>query len=118
MLQRTYQKKDGVPELINAINGVSSEGFYFNDLISQEIRCQLKDDKKKLYYLLESKKFSEKEIEIIKLLCDGLSVEQIAEKLNISENTVKHHKKKIFEKTDSNSLARLIKFALRQRIIN
>ncbi|MDP1802991.1 MAG: response regulator transcription factor [Bacteroidota bacterium] len=106
------------PELIKAIEGTYVDGYYFNHLISKEILEQLRDDKKKLYYLIENERFSEKEIEIIKLLCEGLSVAQIADKLNISENTVKHHKKNLFTKTGTNSIVELIMFALRQGIID
>ena len=113
-----YLSKDhGLPELIKAIKGVYADGFYLNKLISKEILEQLKDDKKKLYYLIENVKFSEKEIEILKLLGEGLSLPQIAAKLNISQNTVNSHKKKLFQKTESDTIVLLIKFAIRQGIV-
>lgn len=112
-----YLSKDhGMPELIKAIQGVYENGFYFNKFISREILEQLKDDKKKLYYLIENVKFSEKEIEILKYLGEGLSLQQIAAKLKISQNTVNSHKKNLFQKTESDSIVSLIKFAIKQGI--
>ncbi|MBL7911674.1 MAG: response regulator transcription factor [Bacteroidia bacterium] len=109
-------KNHGVPELIKAINSVYSHRFYFNEIISKEILEQLTNDKKKLYYLIENVKFSEKEIELLKHLGEGLSLSQIAAKMNISQNTVNSHKKNLFNKTESDNIVLLIKFAIRQGI--
>lgn len=109
-------KNHGMPELIKAIKSVYENGFYFNKLISKEILEQLKDDKKKLYYLIENVKFSEKEIEFLKNLGEGFSLPEIAKKLNITMNTVHSHKKNLFNKTDSDNIISLIKFAIRQGI--
>ncbi|WP_268807553.1 response regulator transcription factor [Thermoanaerobacter uzonensis] len=43
--------------------------------------------------------FSEREKEIIKLICEGLSNREIAEKLFISEGTVKNYVTSILNKT-------------------
>lgn len=113
-----YLKKSSfMEELVTAIEEVYREGFYFNELLSREILFQLMDDKKKFYFLIKDQRFSEREIEIIQLVCEELTVEQIADKLNISVNTVNDHKKKIFKKTDSNNIVALVKYASRYRII-
>lgn len=52
--------------------------------------------------------FSEREIDVMRLLQDGYSNRQIAEKLFITEHTVKSHLKNIFSKTDSQSRTDLI----------
>lgn len=111
-------KNADLPELIKAVNNVYRDGFYFNELISKEILEQLKDDKKKLYFLIENQKFSEKELLVLKLLCDEATLPQIADQLNISQNTVLHHKKNLFQKTESNTIISLVKYAVRQGIIS
>ena len=49
-----------------------------------------------------------KEKNIIYLVCEGLSNKEIADKLNISEQTVKAHLHKIFKKFNISSRTQLI----------
>ncbi|MCM4161120.1 DNA-binding response regulator [Antarcticibacterium flavum] len=53
-------------------------------------------------------KLTDREQEILDLLAKGLSAKQIAGNLNISEHTVKTHRKNILKKTGCNKTAELI----------
>jgi DNA-binding NarL/FixJ family response regulator len=59
-----------------------------------------------------------REIEIIHLLAGGKSNKEIAAQLGISVRTVETHKAKIMLKLGFHSLAELVHYALRQRIIS
>jgi DNA-binding CsgD family transcriptional regulator len=63
------------------------------------------------------KEFSKREIDIIKLISNGLSNVEIAEKLFISALTVKKHRNNILVKSDSKNTAQLIKNCIFQGII-
>ena len=65
----------------------------------------------------ELKEFSKREIDIIKLIGNGLNNEEIAEKLFISALTVKKHRNNILAKSDSKNTAQLIKNCILQGII-
>lgn len=52
--------------------------------------------------------FSERELEVIKLLAQGLDVDSIADKLHISPYTVKAHKRNIFERAEVRKTAELV----------
>lgn len=52
---------------------------------------------------------TKKEIEVCKYILENLTVRQIAAEMKISENTIKFHKKQIFEKLNINSKEELIK---------
>jgi DNA-binding NarL/FixJ family response regulator len=65
----------------------------------------------------ELKEFSKREIDIIKLIGNGLSNAEIAEKLFISALTVKKHRNNILSKSDSKNTAQLIKNCILQGII-
>lgn len=65
----------------------------------------------------ESRKFSRREIDIIKLISNGLSNAEIAEKLFISTLTVKKHRNNILAKSDSKNTAQLVKNCIIQGII-
>jgi DNA-binding CsgD family transcriptional regulator len=58
------------------------------------------------------KAFSKREKEVIQLVCQGLEVKQIAEKLFLSPHTITKHKKNIYKKSGFSSNAELIQFAL------
>lgn len=62
-------------------------------------------------------KLSKREIEIIKLLAQGLKSSEIAEKLFIAEHTVKTHRKNILRKTGATSTGQLVQFALNNQIL-
>ncbi len=61
--------------------------------------------------------FSEREIEILRLLCDGLSPKEIAEQLFVSPRTVEKHKDNIMQKIEVNSVAKLISTALKNKLV-
>jgi DNA-binding NarL/FixJ family response regulator len=49
--------------------------------------------------------------EIIKLLIKGFSTQEIADRMNVSVNTVKNHKQVLFRKVNVKSSVELINFA-------
>lgn len=56
---------------------------------------------------------SKREMEVIQLVCDGLSNKDIAEKLFISIDTVKDHNSRIFQKTGVKNRTQLAKLFLK-----
>jgi DNA-binding CsgD family transcriptional regulator len=65
----------------------------------------------------EFSEFSKREIDIIRLIGDGLNNNEIAEKLFISPLTVKKHRTNILTKSDSKNTAELIKNCILQGVI-
>lgn len=65
----------------------------------------------------EPRPFSKREIDIIKNIANGLSSQEIAKKLFISEFTVKQHRKNILNKADCKNTAQLIKNSILQGLI-
>jgi DNA-binding CsgD family transcriptional regulator len=62
----------------------------------------------KTYYPTRDIPLSKRESEILRLSLDGLSSKMIAEKLFISIQTVKNHKRNMMEKTSARNIAELI----------
>lgn len=60
---------------------------------------------------------TKREMEVLKLICDGLSSKKICEKLFISINTVETHRKKILMKLNVKNSAGVVKYALENNII-
>jgi DNA-binding NarL/FixJ family response regulator len=60
---------------------------------------------------------SERELEVLKLYAEGKSTREISEKLFISVKTVGTHKQHIFEKLDLKSNADMVKYAIKEGLI-
>lgn len=60
---------------------------------------------------------SEREIEIAKLIAQGLYGKEIAAQLHIAESTINTHKRHIFEKTGTTSSVELTSWALKIHLI-
>ena len=60
---------------------------------------------------------SEQQKQILKLTAKGLINEAIAYELNVSENTIKYHKKRIFKILNVSSMAEALSFAYENSII-
>ena len=60
---------------------------------------------------------SDREIDVLKLLASGLANKEIADKLNISINTVITHRKNISQKTGIKSLSGLTIYAVVQKFV-
>jgi DNA-binding NarL/FixJ family response regulator len=66
---------------------------------------------------LSQEKLSDREIDVLRSLVTGMSNKEIADKLNISINTVITHRKNITQKTGIKSVSGLTIFAVVQNII-
>jgi DNA-binding CsgD family transcriptional regulator len=65
----------------------------------------------------QQEQLSEREVDVLLLLVNGLSNKEIAEKLNISIHTVISHRKNMIEKTGIKSLPGLTIYAISKKII-
>ncbi len=104
-------------ELYEAIKTIYNGEEYFSDSISNIIlKSYIR--KAKSYEQTDKKEtLSARETEILKLFAQGLSNQEIADKLFISIRTVESHKNHIMQKLELKSTVDLIKFAIKNKII-
>jgi DNA-binding NarL/FixJ family response regulator len=108
-------KTSGINELETAIQNVMSGDTYFSNELLRKIINNFGRTNTTKQTALEN--LTEREIEILQLICLGLSTEQIAEKLFISPKTVKSHKSNLLEKTVCKNTPALILFAIKNKIV-
>ena len=60
---------------------------------------------------------TERELDVLRLLCEGMSPKEIGEKLFLSPRTVEKHKDNIMQKMEVSSVAKLISVALKNKLI-
>jgi DNA-binding NarL/FixJ family response regulator len=61
---------------------------------------------------------SPRELEVLRLICDGLSNRAIAEKLGLSVNTVAVHRANIMKTLDVHKTAELVMYAIQNGLVN
>lgn len=106
-------KNASISELEKAIKEVANGGSWFSSELLQKIILNISSKPKKEIGI----DLSDRELEILKLICDNLTNEQIAEKVNLSYDTVKWHRANILSKTGCNNAVGLLLFALKNKII-
>lgn len=108
-------KNTGKQELISAITQIVDDGTFYSKEVLSIMMERVKKEKK---VEEEIKELSEREMEVLNLICEEFSSEAIAEKLFISRRTVDTHRNHIFEKTGCKTLVGLIKFAIRNELVS
>ncbi|MBK8051952.1 MAG: response regulator transcription factor [Saprospiraceae bacterium] len=66
---------------------------------------------------IEKTGLSKRELEVLQLMAEGLSNEEVAERLYVSLNTIKTHTSRVFEKLDVKRRTQAIEKAKRLRVI-
>jgi DNA-binding NarL/FixJ family response regulator len=95
-------------ELIKAMNKTFEDGSFLSPLATTSLLNVINNNKKPSSSIQTTYSFTMKESEIVELLRQGLSYNEIAQKLKISYHTVNHHIKNIYHKMDVNSKSKLI----------
>jgi DNA-binding NarL/FixJ family response regulator len=143
-LEATRLSLEKYPDLKILILSMFGENEYYNSLLDFGIKgFLLKDTENDEFFLAINKilsgetyfaqellltlirenahnqpvKISPREKEILDLICHGLSNQEIAEYLGISQRTVERHRTNLLEKTGSKNSIRLVIYALKNNLI-
>lgn len=113
-----FLPKGILPEqLAEAIEEVYNKGYYFVEEQIDVMRNQI-SSKTPAPSFASEEELSEREIEVLKLICQQYTAPQIADKLFISPRTVEGHKSNLLLKTSARNLAGLVIYAVQKNIIN
>ncbi|OFX17261.1 MAG: hypothetical protein A2033_00320 [Bacteroidetes bacterium GWA2_31_9] len=107
-------KNTGKKELFDALNSVSNYGTYYSNEVLSIMMEIVKKEKKSEKAV---KNLTEREFEILNLIVQEFSSEEIAEKLFISKRTVDTHRINILNKTNSKTIVGLIKYAIANNLV-
>ena len=106
-------KNSGIAELKNVINEVYKNNNWFSSDLLQNVITKLNSKPKKN----NSANLSDREVEVLQLICESLTNEQIADKLNLSFETIKWHRSNILSKTGCSNTAGLVIYAIKNQLI-
>jgi DNA-binding NarL/FixJ family response regulator len=106
-------KESSIDEVCTAIRSVIDGKSYFSQELLQTVIKNITNtaNRPPINYL------SEREIEIVTLICQGFSNQEIAEKLFLGKRTVEKHRANILLKTETKNTAGLVMFAIKNRIV-
>lgn len=104
-------------ELLYAIRTINEGNQYFgvgvtDDEIKEILNKYDKREVKTRFKEVKNDILTEREIQILKLISDGLTSAEIAEKLFVSKRTIDSHRTNIMQKLNLKSLPELIKYAI------
>jgi len=111
-------KNSELDEFEKAIIKVHSGGNYFSDEIVSLLSDKLTRFRKRKKEQAVLPVFTEREKEIIELICKGYGNKEIAEKTFLSPKTVEKHKSNLFQKTDTFNTVNLVIYAFKNQIVS
>lgn len=109
-------KHAGESELFSAIDTVLNHKYYVPEEMISILHAYEKkiNDVKKGYDKVQEHILSSREIEILKLIMEGMTNAEIANKIYLSVRTVDTHRKNILAKLGLKNTAALVKYAMEQ----
>ncbi len=111
-------KDSSIDEVAQAVR-VVADG---QSLISPSMAIKLLDEFKQMSRTdrqqVPSPRLTDRELEVLKLVAQGLNNREIAKRLFISENTVKNHVRNILEKLQLHSRMEAVMYAVKEKLLD
>ena len=104
-------------ELEEAIHSIIEKDFYHNDLVAAVLRKNVKEKRTGHRPVFNTADLSDREKEIVILVCQELTIKEIGQKLSLSENTVRNHRANIMEKVGVSNMVGLVKYAYESGLV-
>jgi DNA-binding NarL/FixJ family response regulator len=114
----SYLTKDSDSETIyEAIKTVYSKEYFFNDYTNKAMLTGLRSRKVVESPVHDDAELTDKEMQVLKLMCDEKSTKEIADIVEISPRTVEAIRDRLKMKTGAKSTAGLILYAVKHGIV-
>jgi len=113
-----YLTKNSDSEVIyEAVKTVFQQEYYFNTLTNKALIDGLRVKRQTENPMPTDAKLTDKEVTILKLMCEEKSTKEIADMVDLSPRTVEAIRDKLKTKTGAKSMAGLVMFAVKTGII-
>ena len=114
-----YLLKNTEPdEIRKSIYAVHGNGYYFNDLVNKALLKKLimKNNFQPSFH--QNIEFSEREQEVLKMICEEKTAAEIARETFLSPGSVEGIRQRLIEKVGVRNTAGLVMFAIKNGIVN
>lgn len=105
-------KSSDMGEAEKCVDSVYDTGYYFNERISKAMLGALVNKNQVKPTFNELDPLTEREIDVLKLVCEEHSSEEIADRIHLSPRTVEGYRRRLLEKTGAKNLAGLVIYAI------
>lgn len=114
-----YLTKTSDPdEIYQAILSCMNDDFYFNDLVNKAVLSKLQTKKQVRQFYPNPIKFSEKEINILRLIAQDKTTDEISKEVFLSPRTIETIRQNMKNKVGAKTIAGLIMYGMRNRLID
>lgn len=111
-------KTDAKRHLAAAVQALAEHETYFADTVSSQLLDNfLNPQRKALDSTVAKERLTPREREIIQLVAAGKASKEIAKILDIKTKTVEAHRANIMNKLDLHSVSELVRYAIRNKIV-
>jgi DNA-binding NarL/FixJ family response regulator len=111
-------KSTDADEIYKAITTCLKEGFYFNDLVNAALLVKLNNNKLTRKFPRNLVKFNENELKILKLISEDKTTEEISLEVCLSPRTVESNRQNMKMKVGAKTIAGLLMYAIRNRLLD
>jgi DNA-binding NarL/FixJ family response regulator len=108
-------KDSAVQDLVAAIEAVMAGREYYSPPVQRELSDMVRGNSGTKR---RTEPITDREREVLKLVAEGLSTKEIANRLDISTRTVETHRANLMRKLGLHSVARLTQYAIREGLID
>jgi DNA-binding NarL/FixJ family response regulator len=110
-------KNSDSPEIIKAIYAVHENGYYFNDIVNKALlkKLVIKGNIKPSFK--QNIQFTERELEVLKLICEEKTAAEIGGEIFLSSRSVEGIRQRLIEKIGVRNTAGLVMFAVKNGVI-
>ncbi len=111
-------KSSGKNEFEQAIAQVAQGESYFSNELLRQLIVKIGHNKPETRKKIADKYIiTDRETDVLKLMCSGLSSAEIGERLHLSHKTIESHKASLMSKTGTRNSIALLIYALKNKII-
>jgi DNA-binding NarL/FixJ family response regulator len=111
-------KEISIEEVANAIRAVMTGQSLISPSMASKLLLEFNNLAKAAEQKVLAPKLTDRELQVLKLVAQGLSNREVAEQLFISENTVKNHVRNILEKLHLHSRMEAVVYAVREKLLD
>lgn len=112
----SYLGKNAHPEeVVETVRQVRERGFYYNAMVMEVIRDSMGG---KVPHKPEEQELTAREREVLQLICEELTTQEIGEKLYISARTAEGHRNNLLSKLNCRNAAGLVVYAIQHGLVD
>lgn len=111
-------KNENPDSLILAINGVFENGFYYDRKVLEVLKENAIHPTRSREIQFTYSQLTDRELEVLELICRQFTTVEIGEKLFISHRTVEGHRNNLLQKTGMKNVVGLVVYAIKNELVD